>query len=72
MKEFSCPRCGCKRFYRERVVEQLVDFSKEGAVKGHPYLQGAEKEAIKPFFRCAECGDRVGSATARLMNAEIL
>lgn len=72
MKEFSCPRCHCKRFWRHRVVELLVDFGREGAVEGHPFIEGPEREYTPPVFRCAECGYLVEGEEARTMNAEIL
>ena len=72
MKEFSCPKCHCKRFWRQRVVELLVDFGREGAVEGHPFIEGPEREFTEGTFICAECGFVIRGETAHSMNAEIL
>ena len=72
MKEFSCPKCRCKRFWRRRVVELLVDFGREGAIEGHPRLEGPERAYTIPNFVCAECGSAVSMAVCKEMEAEII
>ena len=56
MDIFECPECKCRRFWRVRHLELLVDWGREGAVKGHPFLEGPEREYMPVWFRCAECG----------------
>jgi len=72
LKTFSCPKCGCKRFWRRRVVELFVDFGREGAVAGHPMLEGGERAYTIPNFVCAECGSAAPMAMCKEMEVEVL
>lgn len=72
MEVFSCPKCKCKRFWRMRTVELLVDFGQEGAIEGHPKLEGPERDYIKSNFRCAECGFIIAGDMARAMETEVM
>ena len=56
MEKFECPKCKCSRFWRVRHLEILIDFSREGAIPGYPFIQGPEQEYMPTGFRCAECG----------------
>lgn len=71
VKEFKC-KCGCKRFWRVWPLEMLVDFGREGAVAGHPMLEGPVTQYLPPRFLCAECGAAVPAETAELMEAEVI
>ncbi len=72
VKSFSCHKCGCKRFWRRRSSELLIDFGREGAVEGHPALEGPEKTYTPPYFVCAECGVAAPMEMCKEMEAEIV
>jgi hypothetical protein len=72
MIEFKCKGCGCRRFWRHSTKELLVDFGREGAIAGHPALEGSEKSYLPTQFQCAECGLLVDSETAKQMEAEVI
>lgn len=72
MKEFKCTNCGSKRFKMIRVVEQVVDFGREGAIAGHPSLEGSERQRSGPEFQCAECGADIGWEQRDAMKAEVI
>lgn len=55
-----------------RTVELLVDFGREGAIAGHPMLEGPERDYIKSNFRCAECGFIISGDMASAMEAEVM
>jgi len=71
VKEFKCLECGCKRFWRRRVVELLVDFGREGAIEGHPMLEGPEKAYTIPNFVCAACGSAVPMTMCKEIETEV-
>lgn len=71
-KNFSCPKCHCKRFWRMRTLEMIVDFGVEGAIAGHPRLEGPEQVLIQSNFRCAECGFIIAGDMASAMEAEVV
>lgn len=72
MKQFRCTKCRCMRFWRVSTSEHIVDWSQEGAVEGHPRIEGAGQTLLHPLFRCAECGHYVSDATAIEMDKEVL
>ena len=72
MKVFSCTKCRCKRFWRRVTKEQLVDWSREGAIAGHPYLEGGQFPYFPIAFACAECGTQVNAKTAAEMEEQVL
>lgn len=72
IREFSCPLCGCKRFLMHRHLKLLVDFSREGAVEGHPFLEGPEQQSQPTYFSCAECQAVVPNEMSTEMQKEVL
>ena len=72
LKSFSCPKCGCKRFWRRRVVQSLVDFGREGAIESHPRIEGPERAYTIPNFVCAECGSATPMEMAKEMEVEVI
>ncbi|MBA7678379.1 hypothetical protein ES703_86653 [subsurface metagenome] len=72
MKVFECPKCKCRRFWRRITREQIVDWTREGAVEGHPYLEGGPLPLFPIVFVCAECGEQVDEKTAAKMEDEVL
>ena len=70
MKEFKC-ECGSKEFILFQQKETLVDFSREGAVEGHPYLTSVGIHATS--MECFSCGAKVtDSVTFQEMLSEIV
>jgi len=65
MKEFTCTKEGCesKQFVIVTTRQTLVDFSREGAVEGHPFLEYLSTSAGGVF--CYECETRVPDEMAR-------
>lgn len=70
MKRFSCPACGCQRFTLVRRTHTDVDFSKEGAIEGHPFLSSAGERF--DGFLCYECGTPVPAKQANEMLREVI
>lgn len=69
MKEFTCV-CGSKKFYMVQTCETLVDFSKEGAIEGHPFLGGTA--SYFTHIICAECKTPVPKSIEKAMRKEII
>ena len=70
MKEFKC-KCDSKEFILFQQKETLVDFSREGAVEGHPYLTSLSLHATS--IECYSCGAKVtDSVTFQEMLREIV
>lgn len=69
MKQFTCV-CGSQGFYLTQESETFVDFSKEGAVEGHPFLGG--KDTRFADIRCAKCRTQVLGNAIEAMRKEII
>lgn len=72
LEVFSCTKCGCKRFWRRKTIEQMVDWSREGTIPGHPYLEGAPLPFLPVQFICAECENPVDQDTAFKMEFQVI
>ncbi len=72
MRVFECPKCRGKRFWRRITKEQVVDWTREGAVEGHPYLEGGPLPLFPVVFACAECEEKVDEKIAAEMEEEVL
>lgn len=72
MKEFTCPKDGCdsKQFVLATIKQTLVDFSREGAVEGHPFLEHLSTTSGDIF--CYECEEKVPSDMRQEMSKEIV
>lgn len=66
-EDVKCSQCGCRRFWLVKNSLQMVDFSKEGTIPGHPFLEGGPIAGSTDYFQCAECGHTVGMDQAELM-----
>jgi hypothetical protein len=60
------------RFWRQVMMEQMVDWSWEGAVEGHPFLEDGSHPVLPVRFACAECGLLVPPSTAEEMDKEVI
>lgn len=69
-KQLKCPQCGCWRLILVRCSGTLVDFSKEGAIEGHPFLENIGEESY--LFKCDGCGTRVPDEQAQEMLKEVI
>lgn len=69
-KQFGCPQCGSKQFVLVRNSGTLVDFSREGAVEGHPFLKNVGEESC--LFKCDRCGTTVPDEQAQEMLKEVI
>ena len=56
LKEFSCG-CGSKEFILFQRKETLVDYGKEGAIEGHPFIASLDLRATS--IECYSCGKAV-------------
>jgi len=74
MVEFSCPKCGCKRFTLVKKNFIDVDFSQEGAIKGHPAISRhlVEQDSGFEYFLCYECGEEVPTEQGEKMFVEVI
>lgn len=69
MKKWTCI-CGSTRFSRTRQETTIVDFSREGAIEGHPLL-----EQIAPgnaLIQCTQCGSYPPNEVQKEMLKEIV
>lgn len=69
MKQFSCA-CGCKHFRLINHTLTLVDFSREGAIEGHPHIRNAGTRFVS--LTCTNCGATVPDEQAQEMLVEII
>lgn len=53
-------------------MEQIIDWSREGAVPGHPYREGGQFPYFPVVFVCAECETQVDEKTAAEMEEQVL
>ncbi len=68
----KCIRCGCRRFWLNKQTVQMIDFSREGAIEGHPFIEGGPLESGKDYLVCAECNCVVDQALEPKMKELIL
>ncbi len=72
MKEFKCAKgdCGSRVFMMVERKYTVVDFSREGAIKGHPFIgnDGSRFDS----FACYVCGEVVPSEQGKDMYKEVL
>lgn len=68
-KQFGCT-CGCQKFILVKTSGTLVDFAREGAVEGHPYLSNIGGESY--LFKCDGCGITVHGEQAKEMLKEVI
>ena len=52
-------------------MEQIIDWSREGAISGHPYCEGGQFPYFPVVFACAECGAQVDEKTAAEMEEQV-
>ncbi len=53
MKQFKCD-CGCMKFILIQKQETSVDFSREGAIEGHPFISTLGLHFVS--IECFSCG----------------
>ena len=72
MKEFICPHkgCGSKLFIRSSIEQTLVDFTREGAIEGHPFLEHMSTSVSR--VDCYECQKRIPLDMARDIIKEVI
>lgn len=72
MKEFMCPEkdCGSKQFVLATTRQTLVDFSQEGAIKGHPSVNYLSTSPGSIF--CYKCHERISPDMTQEMLKEIV
>ncbi len=68
-KQFSCV-CGFSQFILIERRYTGVDFSQEGAIEGHPYIQDSRN--IFDSFVCSKCGEKVPDREAQEMRKEVI
>ena len=56
MKQFKCD-CGCLKFILTQKQETSVDFSREGAIEGHPFITTLGLHFVS--IECFSCGAHV-------------
>jgi len=56
MKEFKC-ECGSRKFILTQKQETSVDFSREGAIEGHPFISNLGLHFVS--IECLSCGAHV-------------
>lgn len=69
MKEFHCPECGYQSFTMVHRKYTAVDFSKEGAIEGHPALTSAGE--VFECFICDNCTLSVPEGQAKEILREV-
>ncbi len=69
MREWTCI-CGSRVFVLTGLKSILVDFSKEGAINGHPYLTGVTTG--KSVLVCNSCHTKIPYVAASEMLKEII
>ena len=72
MKEFTCPKEGCEshKFVLVTTRQTLVDFSREGAIEGHPFLEHLSTSSGVIF--CYECEERIPHDMAQEIAREVI
>lgn len=71
MKEVICPWCNGTRFYMRVEQVTLVDFGREGAIEGHPFIENSTSD--KPVeFACTRCLAVVPHGKASKMRREVI
>jgi len=70
MRDFNCPQCGSKKFLLHRTEVLKVDFSREGAIKGHPYLSYLGDTAYR--LSCSTCMKEITGEQKKAMLKEII
>ena len=70
MKVFKCD-CGSMKFLLITTNTLLVDFTQEGAIKGHPHLT-LDSNSSQDIFKCDECGATVPHEQVLEMRREVI
>lgn len=71
-KQFKCPNCGCQNFTLAQRTLMEVDFSREGAIEGHPFLGTRSRVEGEFDFVCFDCCETVPDEQAKEMLKEVI
>lgn len=72
MKDFICPKEGCEshKFVLVTVKQTLVDFTREGAIEGHPFLESLSTSSGDVV--CYVCEEKVSHDMAQEIKQEAI
>ena len=77
MKKFQCPECSCQLFALVSETVVGVDFSREGAIEGHPFISNRHLFVSRTsghfkLFVCTGCNKAVPDEQAQEMIKEVI